>query len=334
MVALDTIDLFQTACRAELVSALSARERGQTQGLPLLIFNKEGKYKMDELQNIIKKNQQHWENEVEAGKHYTIPDLNLNTDLLNKFANGELLFWSDPCAVNNNPMLRKIRQYEYADIKGKKVLCLASGGGQQSAMFSLLGADVTVVDISQGQLNGDIQASNHYGYTIKTILGSMTDLSVFADESFDIVHQPISICFVPDVAVVYREVFRVLKKGGMYHVDHINPSTHPTSYENDIDGWDGIGYKIGSPYIGGALKIDEKGNENMLCGETDGEHRHLFIDMFCNLTEVGFQIKYIWEDERNLRNDIIELYKRNQSEESYDSSFSVVQRYINILSVK
>jgi hypothetical protein len=40
------------------------------------------------------------------------------------------LFWSDPNAKVNNPMLKKIRQYEYADIKGKKVLCLASGGGQ------------------------------------------------------------------------------------------------------------------------------------------------------------------------------------------------------------
>ena len=289
---------------------------------------------MDELQNIIAKNQALWEKEVEAGEHYTIPDLNLNTNLLKKFANGELLFWSDSDAKINNPMLKKIRQYEYANIKGKKVLCLASGGGQQSAMFSLLGADVTVVDITQGQLNGDIQAANHYGYTVKTVLCSMTDLSVFYDETFDIVHQPISICFVPDVAPVYKEVFRVLKKGGMYHVDHINPATHPTSYENDIDGWDGIGYRIGSPYIGGSLRIDEKGNENMLCGEVDGEHRHLFIDMFCNLTEAGFQIKYIWEDERNLRDEIIELYKRNQNEESYDSSFSVVQRYLNILSVK
>ena len=289
---------------------------------------------MDELQQIINKNQEHWENEVESGKHYTIPDLNLDKDLLNKFANGDLLFWSDPCAINNNPMLKKIRQYEYADMKGKKVLCLASGGGQQSAMFSLLGADVTVVDISQGQLNGDIQAANHYGYTIKTVLGSMTDLSAFEDETFDIVHQPISICFVPDVAAVYREVFRVLKKGGMYHVDHINPATHPTSYENDIDGWDGIGYRIGSPYIGGPLRTDEKGNENMICGEADGEHRHLFIDMFCNLTEVGFSIKYIGEDERNLRNDVMELYKQNQTEESYNSSFSVVQRYINVLSIK
>ena len=72
----------------------------------------------------------------------------------------------------------------------------------------------------------------------------------------------------------------------------------------------------------------------MLHGEVDGEHRHLFIDMFCNLTEAGFQIKYIWEDERNLRSNVLELYKRNRAEESYDSSFSVVQRYLNILSIK
>ncbi|MCL2775426.1 MAG: class I SAM-dependent methyltransferase [Oscillospiraceae bacterium] len=289
---------------------------------------------MDELQDIINKNQEHWKNEVESGGHYTIPDLNLNTDLLQQFAKGELLFWSDPCAKINNPLLKKIRQYEYADIKGKKVLCLASGGGQQSAMFSLLGADVTVADITQGQLNGDIQAANHYGYIVKTVQCSMTDLSVFDDESFDIVHQPISICFVPDVALVYKEVFRVLRKGGLYHVDHINPATHPTSYENSIDGWDGIGFRIGSPYIGGPLRIDENGNENMTSGEVDGEFRHLFIDIFCKLTEAGFQIKYIWEDERNL---VTALNPQNgipPCDGSYESGFSVIQRYINVLSSK
>ena len=289
---------------------------------------------MDELQSIINKNQENWEKEVATGGHYTIPDLNLNTDLLNKFANGELLFWNDPCAKINNALLKKIRQYEYANIKGKKVLCLASGGGQQSAMFSLLGADVTVADISQGQLNGDIQAANHYGYTIKTVLCSMTDLSVFNDDSFDIVHQPISICFVPDVAPVYKEVFRVLKTGGMYHVDHINPATHPASYENDIDGWDGAGFRIGSPYIGGPLRIDENGNENMISGEEDGEFRHLFIDIFCKLTEAGFKIKYIWEDERNLATAFSPIDKIKPCDGSYDSSFSIVQRYINVLSNK
>jgi 2-polyprenyl-3-methyl-5-hydroxy-6-metoxy-1,4-benzoquinol methylase len=33
-------------------------------------------------------------------------------------------------------------------LDGLRVLCLASGGGQQSAAFALLGAQVTVVDLS------------------------------------------------------------------------------------------------------------------------------------------------------------------------------------------
>ena len=287
---------------------------------------------MSELQDIINKNHAMWENEVESGGDYTVPDLTLDKETLTKFADGELLFWHG--TPTNNPLLKKIRQYEYGGIKGKKVLCLASGGGQQSAMFSLLGADVTVVDISHGQLNGDIQAASFYGYTVKTVLGSMTDLSMFDDEYFDIVAQPISICFVPDVAVVYKEVFRVLKKGGMYQVDHINPATHPTSYENGMDGWDGIGFRIASPYIGGPLRIDENGNENMTTGEVDGEFRHLFIDMFCKLTETGFQIKYIWEDERNLVTAFNPQAEIQQANSSYDTGFSVVQRFINVLSIK
>jgi hypothetical protein len=133
---------------------------------------------------------------------------------------------------------------------------------------------------------------------------------------------------------VYKEVFRVLKKGGKYHVDHINPATHPASYDNDIDGWDGVGYRISSPYIGGPLRIDENGNENMTTGEVDGEFRHLFLDIFCKLTEAGFQIKYIWEDERNLVTALNPLNEIKPSDGEYDSSFSVVQRYINVLSTK
>ena len=51
----------------------------------------------------------------------------------------------------------------------KDVLCLAAGGGQQSAVFGLLGARVTVIDFTQGQLDGDITAAKHYGYPVETI---------------------------------------------------------------------------------------------------------------------------------------------------------------------
>lgn len=34
------------------------------------------------------------------------------------------------------------------NVEGQRVLCLASGGGQDSVAFGLLGADVTVFDLS------------------------------------------------------------------------------------------------------------------------------------------------------------------------------------------
>ena len=118
---------------------------------------------MDELHNFIKKNRDHWENEVDSGGHCTVPNLSLDVDSLKRFADGDLMFWDESRGRNHNPLLKKIRRFEYAGIDKKKVLCLASGGGQQSAMFALLGADVTVADISQGQLHGVVLAANRTG---------------------------------------------------------------------------------------------------------------------------------------------------------------------------
>ncbi|MCL2519288.1 MAG: class I SAM-dependent methyltransferase [Oscillospiraceae bacterium] len=260
--------------------------------------------------------QNEWDNNVDTGDQYKIPWLDLDMDSVREFAEGKLSGFHKPTGKIDIPMLTKIRKILYGDLKGKKVLCLASGGGQQSAVFALLGADVTVADLSQKQLNVDITAANHYGYKIKTVQCDMNDLSVFDAETFDIVYQPVSIVFVPDVLPVYKEVYRVLKSGGIYSVGHINPATYPADLDNGIDGWDGIGYRIASPYIGGPLRVDENGNENMTTGEIDGEYRHLFIDMFCNLTEAEFNIKYVYEDERNF------------------VDCTLLQRYINIISTK
>jgi ubiquinone/menaquinone biosynthesis C-methylase UbiE len=182
------------------------------------------------------------------------------------------------------------------DIAGKPVLCLASGGGQQSAHFGLLGAKVTVLDLCEGQLNGDRQAARHYGYEVTTVQGDMRDLSIFDDESFDLVIQGTSIVFVPDVRPVYREVYRVLRPGGLYEVAHENPATFPASFDGTANGWDGVGYRIAEPYIGGPVRRRADGSENMLEGEPTGEFRHLLDDIFNGLIEQGFAIKGVHEE--------------------------------------
>ena len=77
-------------------------------------------------------------------------------------------------------------------LAGKKVLCLASGGGQQGPILAAAGADVTVFDNSTGQLEKDQYAAQRDGLEIKTVQGNMQDLSAFADASFDLIVHPCS----------------------------------------------------------------------------------------------------------------------------------------------
>src|SRR5260370_40584212 len=57
-------------------------------------------------------------------------------------------------------------------VQGKRVLCLASGGGQQTAAFALLGAEVTVLEIAEGQPDPDPQGAAPYRVAIQTRPGA------------------------------------------------------------------------------------------------------------------------------------------------------------------
>ena len=121
------------------------------------------------------------------------------------------------------------------DLNGKRVLCLAGGGGQQSAAFALLGAQVTVVDLSENQLERDREALAHYGLSATLISGDMRDLSALDAQSFDVVCDPYSINFVPDACVVFDQVRRVIRPGGLYRVYWANP------FHWDSTWWIGTG---------------------------------------------------------------------------------------------
>lgn len=109
------------------------------------------------------------------------------------------------------------------DLRNWNVLCLASGGGWQSILYASAGARVTVVDLSDSMLELDRREAARRGLDVRAVHASMTDLSEFADESFDIVHQPVSTCYVPDVLAVYKEVARVLRDNGLYISQHKSP---------------------------------------------------------------------------------------------------------------
>ncbi|TMR98355.1 class I SAM-dependent methyltransferase [Nonomuraea basaltis] len=170
-------------------------------------------------------NEERWEALVEADALFTRPMLDLDAE------KAQAYLGLDRLGIPG-------------DLAGRKVLCLAGGGGQQSAAFALLGADVTVFDISSGQLERDRSAAEHYGVGIRTIQGDMRDLSALDDSSFDLVWHPYSLTFVPDSRIVFREVARVVERGGYYYLMCANPFFSGLTH----DSWNGEGYTLRQPY--------------------------------------------------------------------------------------
>jgi SAM-dependent methyltransferase len=154
-----------------------------------------------------------WDREVDSGNEWTRP---VGTDVIARARAGD---WSVGL-IGYQPAPR---EWLPAELAGVAVLCLASGGGQQGPVLSAAGATVTVFDNSPRQLGRDEGVAAREGLAIRTVLGDMRDLSVFADASFDLVFNPVSNVFCPDLAPVWRESFRVLRPGGALLAGFMNP---------------------------------------------------------------------------------------------------------------
>lgn len=102
----------------------------------------------------------------------------------------------------------------YPDLKGKRVLGLASGGGQQMPIFAALGAECTVLDYSEKQIKSDLAVAEREGYKINAICGDMTKPLPFESDLFDLIFHPVSNCYIEDVMHVWKECYRILKKDG------------------------------------------------------------------------------------------------------------------------
>jgi ubiquinone/menaquinone biosynthesis C-methylase UbiE len=185
------------------------------------------------------------------------------------------------------------------NVKGKNVLCLAAGGGQQSVAFALLEAYVTVFDFSETQLERDQSAAADAGIQIKTVLGDMRDLSVFEPQHFDIVWQPPSINYVAECSKVIEEVSRVLKKGGFYHLEFANPLTIAI----DERSWDGQAYPLKQQYIDGEEVIFD--NPEWEIWDSDGscqmikapkQYRHTLSTIINSTIKCGLEILRFWEE--------------------------------------
>jgi len=150
------------------------------------------------------------------------------------------------------------------------------------------GASVTVVDISPEMLSLDRQVAAERGLNIRAVETSMDDLSAFAAAEFDIVIQPVSTCYVPSVARVYREVSRVIAPGGIYISQHKQPGSMQADVQPSPRG-----YELHEPYYRSGPLPPVVGSLHR--EEGTAEFLHRWEELLGELCRAGFVIEDVVE---------------------------------------
>src|SRR5690606_11773744 len=173
-------------------------------------------------------------------------------------------------------------------VRGKRVLCLAAGGGKHGPLYAAAGAITTVVDISPAMLDLDRQVAAERRLSLRTVETSMDDLSMFDDGEFDIVVQPVSTCYTPDISLVYRQVAHVLRPQGLYISQH----KQPASLQADIVP-SPRGYELIEPYYRRGPLPPVMGSP--LREEGVWEYLHRWEQLIGGMCRAGFVIEDLME---------------------------------------
>lgn len=233
--------------------------------------------------DVIAYNRAAWDRQVESGNEWTVP---VGPETIAAARGGR---WS----VFLTPTIPVPAEW-FPPLPGADVLCLASGGGQQGPIFAAAGARVTVLDNSPRQLAQDRFVAEREGLTIRTVEGQMADLSMFADESFDLIFHPVSNVFAPAVQPVWREAFRVLRPGGVLLAGFNNPAI----YIFDLIKAEETGMlevKHALPYSDLTHRSDEE-LQRQLDEGWPLEFSHSLDDQIGGQIEAGFLIAGFFED--------------------------------------
>jgi len=227
-------------------------------------------------------NKNAWNKEVEKGNEWTVP---VSPEEIAEARLGNIKILLTPT--------KPVPAEWFPPLKGLKVLCLASGGGQQGPLLAAAGADVTVFDNSPRQLDQDRFVAEREKLEIQTVEGDMIDLSVFQDASFDIIVHPISNCFIQKIRPVWKEAFRVLRSGGTLISGFCNPIRD--SFDRDL--FDKGIYQVHYPVPYSDLtSLTEEEREKRFALNEPLEFGHSLEDQIGGQLDAGFHLIGFYED--------------------------------------
>jgi len=115
-----------------------------------------------------------------------------------------------PTALENRFILRQM-----GPLRDRRILDVGAGLGESSVYFALQGALVTATDLSPGMVDTAVRLGESYGVSVEAVLSPAEELCVPSD-TFDMVYCANTLHHVPDKEGLFREMRRVLKKGGRF----------------------------------------------------------------------------------------------------------------------
>lgn len=109
------------------------------------------------------------------------------------------------------------------DIKGKSIIDLGCGGGQNAIALSKMGAEVTAVDFSKEQIKLAENLAADHNVAIDFITSQISDLSFLPKSGYDLALSACAIAFMEDIKAAFAEASRILKPGGRFILSDMNP---------------------------------------------------------------------------------------------------------------
>lgn len=111
-------------------------------------------------------------------------------------------------APENRFILRQL-----GDVRGKSLLDLGCGAGENSVYFAQLGAHCVASDYSPGMVDVALQLADRHRVSIEGRVINAMEID-YPDNTFDIVYASNLLHHIPDPMLTLREMHRILKPGG------------------------------------------------------------------------------------------------------------------------
>jgi SAM-dependent methyltransferase len=232
--------------------------------------------------DLIDYNRRAWDGLVERGNEWTVP---VSREVVEAARQGRWEIVLTP--------RRPVPRDWFPALPGTRTLCLAGSGGQQAPILAAAGAAVTVLDNSPRQLAQDRLVAEREGLELVTVLGDMRDLRAFEDESFELVVHPCSNCFVPEVRGIWREVYRVLRRGGVLMAGFVNPAAYVFDDAASERGELIVRHTL--PYSD-QMSLTEEERRALIAAGEPFEFSHSLEDLIGGQVDAGLVIEALYED--------------------------------------